>query len=139
MIKKEREGENHKLRKFLFRWLFTILYFKTYKGRFFGTQGYLQGNADPVAVKQLFIKNQQSITEFLNEVVVVTAIKHRNLVNLKGCCVREDQRLLVYEYLENNDLARHLFSKRTTYMLSSMYSLVIIISTDYPITIISAW
>ncbi|KAG0586839.1 hypothetical protein KC19_2G121500 [Ceratodon purpureus] len=75
-------------------------------------KGYLHENANPVAVKQLFIKNQQSITEFLNEVVVVTAIKHRNLVNLKGCCIREDQRLLVYEYLDNNDLAHHLFHQR---------------------------
>ncbi|KAG0597364.1 hypothetical protein M758_UG331900 [Ceratodon purpureus] len=75
-------------------------------------KGYLHENANPVAVKQLFIKNQQSITEFLNEVVVVTAIKHRNLVNLKGCCIREDQRLLVYEYLDNNDLAHHLFYQR---------------------------
>ena len=74
-------------------------------------QGYLQENAKPIAVKQLFVKNQKSITEFLNEVVVVTAIKHRNLVNLKGCCIREDQRLLVYEYLDNKDLAYHLFGK----------------------------
>lgn len=95
-------------------------------------QGYLQANADPVAVKQLFITNPQSITEFLNEVVVVTAIKHRNLVNLKGCCVREDQRLLVYEYLDNNDLARHLFRKKTTYILSNMHAI-----TDNPITTIT--
>lgn len=87
-------------------------------------QGYLHENANPVAVKQLFIKNQQSITEFLNEVVVVTAIKHRNLVNLKGCCIREDQRLLVYEYLDNNDLAHHLFRKRATYD-QNMYQLVV--------------
>ncbi|KAG0586881.1 hypothetical protein KC19_2G124600 [Ceratodon purpureus] len=75
-------------------------------------KGHLLENTEAVAVKQLFIRNQQSITEFLNEVVVVTAIKHRNLVNLKGCCVREDQRLLVYEYLDNNDLARHLFNQK---------------------------
>lgn len=81
----------------------------------FGMQGHLHQNATPVAVKQIFIKNKQSITEFLNEVVVVTAIKHRNLVNLKGCCVREDQRLLVYEYLDNNDLAHHLFCKTTSF------------------------
>lgn len=84
--------------------------------RFLGMQGQLHANASPVAVKQLFIKNQQSITEFLNEVVLVTAIKHRNLVNLKGCCVREDQRLLVYEYVDNNDLAHHLF--RNTFLTS---------------------
>ncbi|KAG0597369.1 hypothetical protein M758_UG332200 [Ceratodon purpureus] len=81
-------------------------------------QGYLHANADPVAVKQLFLKNQQSITEFLNEVVLVTAIKHRNLVNLRGCCVREDQRLLVYEYVDNNDLEYHLFRRGTNQHLT---------------------
>ncbi|KAG0602844.1 hypothetical protein M758_10G046000 [Ceratodon purpureus] len=81
-------------------------------------KGYLQANAIPVAVKQLFIKNQQSITEFLNEVVVVTAIKHRNLVNLRGCCVREDQRLLVYEYVDNNDLSHHLFDSKENQRLT---------------------
>ncbi|KAG0631769.1 hypothetical protein M758_1G277800 [Ceratodon purpureus] len=62
-----------------------------------------------VAVKQLFNTTQQSMDEFLNEVVLLTGIKHRNLVKLKGCCLRGDRRLLVYEYVENSDLADVLF------------------------------
>ena len=91
-----------------------------------GMQGYLQADANrPVAVKQLFNKNNQSgMAEFLYEVVVVTAIKHRNLVNLKGCCVREDQRLLVYEFMDNNDLEHHLFRKITITRKIRMCSLV---------------
>ncbi|KAG0557513.1 hypothetical protein KC19_11G136600 [Ceratodon purpureus] len=57
-----------------------------------------------VAVKQLFVKNTQGIDDFLNEVVLITGMKHRNLVNLKGCCLREHQRLLVYEYVDNYDI-----------------------------------
>jgi serine/threonine protein kinase len=64
-----------------------------------------------VAIKQLLIKNQQNIDEFLNEVVIITGVKHRNLVKLKGCCLRDNKRLLVYEYLENGDLAKVLFGK----------------------------
>ncbi len=64
-----------------------------------------------MAIKQLLIKTQQNIDEFLNEVVIITGVKHRNLVKLKGCCLRDNKRLLVYEYLENGDLAKVLFSK----------------------------
>jgi serine/threonine protein kinase len=72
----------------------------------------LQGtlpNGCEVAVKQLYAKSQQSLDDFLNEIVLVAAVKHRNLVKLKGCCIRKDQRLLVYEYVENGDLEQFLF------------------------------
>ncbi|KAG0585092.1 hypothetical protein KC19_3G257500 [Ceratodon purpureus] len=62
-----------------------------------------------VAVKQLYTKSEQSLDDFLNEIVLVTAVKHRNLVKLKGCCIRKDQRLLVYEFVENGDLDQFLF------------------------------
>lgn len=66
-------------------------------------------NGMEVAVKQLFFNNQQGIDEFLNEVVLITGVKHRNLVKLKGCCLSASKRLLVYEYVENYDLAETLF------------------------------
>ncbi|KAG0557806.1 hypothetical protein KC19_11G158400 [Ceratodon purpureus] len=65
-------------------------------------------NQSMVAVKQLFVKNTQGIDDFLNEVVLITGMKHRNLVNLKGCCLREHQRLLVYEYVDNYDVEQVL-------------------------------
>ncbi|CAM6008848.1 unnamed protein product [Sphagnum balticum] len=68
-------------------------------------------NGIEVAIKQLLIKTQQNIDEFLNEVVIITGVKHRNLVKLKGCCLRDNKRLLVYEYLENGDLAKVLFER----------------------------
>lgn len=64
-----------------------------------------------MAVKQLFIKPRQNIDEFLNEVILLTGVKHRNLVKLQGCCLHGDKRLLVYEFIENNDLAHALFGK----------------------------
>uniref|UniRef100_A0A7I4D5Y0 Protein kinase domain-containing protein n=1 Tax=Physcomitrium patens TaxID=3218 RepID=A0A7I4D5Y0_PHYPA len=65
-----------------------------------------------VAVKQLTTNAQQNMDDFLNEVVVLTTVKHRNLVKLKGCCLRGDRRLLVYECVENYDLAETLFDHK---------------------------
>ena len=71
-------------------------------------QGYLQGQVE-VAVKQLNMGVQHSsLDDFLNEVFLLSAVKHKNLVKLKGCCLRETQRILVYEFVENNDLAYFL-------------------------------
>ena len=72
-------------------------------------QGILS-NGNVVAVKQLFVKTTQGIDEFLNEVVLITGMKHRNLVNLKGCCLREHQRLLVYELVDNYDIEKVLLA-----------------------------
>lgn len=59
----------------------------------------------------MFIKNEQGLAEFCNEVVLITGMRHRNLVKLKGCCLHETQRFLVYEYVENYDLQQALLGK----------------------------
>ncbi|XP_037493924.1 probable LRR receptor-like serine/threonine-protein kinase RFK1 isoform X4 [Jatropha curcas] len=62
-----------------------------------------------IAVKQLSSKSRQGNREFLNEIGMISCLQHANLVKLHGFCVESDQLLLVYEYLENNSLARALF------------------------------
>jgi hypothetical protein len=60
-------------------------------------------------MKQLFKNNQQDIDEFINK-VVISGVKHKNLVKLKSCCIiTSSKRLLMYEYVENNELAQRLF------------------------------
>ncbi|KAG6528637.1 hypothetical protein ZIOFF_010821 [Zingiber officinale] len=39
--------------------------------------------------------------QFLTEIATISALQHRNLVKLYGCCVGEDKRILLYEYSEN--------------------------------------
>ena len=67
-----------------------------------------------IAVKQLSAKSKQGNREFLNEIAMISALQHPHLVKLYGCCVEGDQLLLVYEYLENNSLARALFGPPET-------------------------
>ncbi|KAK9688742.1 hypothetical protein RND81_09G007800 [Saponaria officinalis] len=64
-----------------------------------------------IAVKQLSSKSKQGNREFVNEIGMISALQHPNLVKLYGCCIEGKELLLVYEYMENNSLARSLFGK----------------------------
>ena len=64
-----------------------------------------------IAVKQLSSKSTQGNREFLNEIGMISCLQHPNLVKLRGCCIEGNQLLLVYEYMENNSLARALLGK----------------------------
>ncbi|KAB1670776.1 hypothetical protein [Gossypium barbadense] len=62
-----------------------------------------------VAVKQLSARSKQGNREFVTEIGMISALQHPHLVKLYGCCIEGNQLMLIYEYLENNSLARALF------------------------------
>ncbi|CAH9094826.1 unnamed protein product [Cuscuta europaea] len=71
-----------------------------------------KGRLDPdltVAVKQLNLDGLQGNQEFIVEVLMLSLLHHKNLVNLIGYCTDGDQRLLVYEYMPMGSLENHLF------------------------------
>lgn len=70
-----------------------------------------------IAVKQLSPKSRQGNREFVNEIGMISGLQHPNLVKLYGCCIEGDQLLLVYEYMENNSLARALFGSETSVLM----------------------
>ncbi|XP_075510101.1 putative serine/threonine-protein kinase isoform X1 [Primulina tabacum] len=63
-----------------------------------------------VAVKVLSVEveSMRGEREFVSEIAALSDLRHENLVTLKGCCVGGAQRLLVYDYMENNSL-NHTF------------------------------
>ncbi|CAA0331322.1 unnamed protein product [Arabidopsis thaliana] len=65
----------------------------------------------PVAVKALKREGGQGHREWLAEVIILGQLKHPHLVNLVGYCCEDDERLLVYEYMERGNLEDHLFQK----------------------------
>jgi serine/threonine protein kinase len=63
-----------------------------------------------IVIKLLLPKTQQETKEFSNEIALVTSVSHKNLVKLKGCCFGDhNQRILVYEFVENNNLGEVFF------------------------------
>lgn len=62
-----------------------------------------------VAVKQLNLNGLQGNQEFIMEVLMLSLLRHSNLVTLTGYCTDGDQRLLVYEYMPLGSLEDHLF------------------------------
>lgn len=47
--------------------------------------------------------------EFKSEISVLTRVRHRNLVSLLGYCLNEKEKILVYEYMPQGTLTKHLF------------------------------
>ncbi|KFK38286.1 hypothetical protein AALP_AA3G094700 [Arabis alpina] len=69
-----------------------------------------------VAVKSLSAESKQGTREFLTEINLISNIHHPNLVKLIGCCIEGNNRILVYEYLENNSLSSVLLGSRSKYV-----------------------
>jgi hypothetical protein len=65
-----------------------------------------------IAVKRMQsgMTDEKGPNEFTSEIAVLTKVRHKHLVSLLGYCLDGNEKLLVYEYMPQGPLSRHLFN-----------------------------
>ncbi|KAI3992876.1 hypothetical protein MKX01_034226 [Papaver californicum] len=72
-------------------------------------RGFLSGINLDIAVKRISKGSQQGKREYQSEVRIISQLRHRNLVQLLGWSHERNELLLVYEFMPNQSLDKHLF------------------------------
>ncbi|KAF2576959.1 hypothetical protein F2Q68_00002108 [Brassica cretica] len=81
-----------------------------YRGGFGDVYKAILPDGSRAAIKRAKTGSGQGILEFQTEIQVLSRIRHKHLVALKGYCEENSEMILVYEYMEKGTLKEHLYS-----------------------------
>ncbi|CAM6109867.1 unnamed protein product [Calypogeia fissa] len=71
-----------------------------------------------IAIKQLSLPNPATLESLQNELLVISTVRHRNLVPLIGCCLEHECPIIVCQYMPNGNLHDAIFKDSSPVFLS---------------------